>query len=124
MDILPVITSSWTDGTNSNHQPPGEGRAGRANLKKEKYTPEQVIRAITDWTYPYKYGLHTKAGKLLGVNRQRIRTMTTQGRRGVIPIVLLRLLMAAQQEGILSDLIERMKKIEIETEENHADDGV
>ena len=86
-------------------------------MTEEKYTPEQVIRAITNWQHGHKYGLYTTAGELLGIEAQRVRTLTTQGRRGVIPIVLLRLLMAAHQEGILSKLIERMHKIEIETEE-------
>lgn len=86
------------------------------NLTKKEYTPEEVIRAITHWQPAHKYGLYSKAGQLLGIEAQRVRTLTTQGRRGVIPIVLLRLLMAAHQEGILSNLIERMHKIEIETE--------
>ena len=86
-------------------------------MTEEKYTPEQVIRAITNWDHAHKYGLYSTAGQLLGIEAQRVRTLTTQGRRGVIPIVLLRLLMAAQQEGCLEDLLQRMKKIEIETEE-------
>ena len=86
-------------------------------MTEAKYTPEEVIRAITNWQHGNKYGLYAQAGNLLGIEAQRVRTLTTQGRRGVIPIVLLRLLMAAQQEGILPVLIERMKKIEIETEE-------
>ena len=86
-------------------------------MTKKKYTPEEVIRAITNWQHGKKYGLYSKAGDMLDIEAQRVRTLTTQGRRGVIPIVLLRLLMAAQQEEILPSLIERMKKIEIETEE-------
>jgi hypothetical protein len=85
-------------------------------LPKEKHTPEAVIRAITNWQSGHKYGIYARAGELLGIEAQRVRTLATQGRRGVIPIVLLRLLMAAHQEGILSNLIERMHKIKIDTE--------
>lgn len=85
-------------------------------MTEVKYTPEQVIRAITNWQHGHKYGLYSKAGKLLGIEAQRVRTMTTAGRKGVITSAFLRLLMAAKEDGSLLRLTETMKQIDIETE--------
>ena len=86
-------------------------------MTKKTYTPEEVIREITGWYHDHNYGLHLQAAQQLSIERQRITTLVKPGNRGVIPKAFLRLVLAAHQEGILSNLIERMKKIEIETEE-------
>ena len=86
-------------------------------MVKKTYTPDKVIREITGWPHDHNYGLHLQAEQKLGIERQRITTLVKPGNRGVIPKAFLRLVLAAHQEGILSNLIERMKKIEIETEE-------
>jgi hypothetical protein len=88
-------------------------------LEQKTYTPTQVIREITNLDKTNAYGMQSGLAKRLDIPTQRVNTMVKPGPKSVLAKTLLRLLLAAHQEGILQQLFERMRSIKIEPEQKN-----